>query len=192
MSEKTFYTHGEWEDEPDFEEFVHAELPCIVVRTDMGHLCGYVGVPPNHPAYPERMKDIREFTRKGIQKEDGDWLVIPTPNIPPNWTDVSYQDLDIDVHGGLTWSEIGDDYHGRKEGFKWFGFDCAHAWDYLPPTNEKVHQIYVEVTGRIGPSDHETYRNWEYVKQQTEHLAEQLAVMMQPPSYEEWKEKISK
>ena len=34
-----------------------------------------------------------------------------------------YDELPIDVHGGLTYGEIEDD------GLCWFGFDCAHAWD---------------------------------------------------------------
>ncbi len=192
MSDMTFCVHGEWENEPDHEEFVHAELPCIVHRTKMGHLVGYVGVPLGHPAAPERLKDIHEFMREGWQKPDGDWAMIPRPDILPNMADVSYQDLDVEVHGGLTFSGVGDNYIGRREGFKWFGFDCAHAWDYCPPTDPIVHKIHVDITGRTGPGGHETYRNWEYVKREVMNLAEQLATMWQPPTYKEWKEKIGR
>ena len=37
--------------------------------------------------------------------------------------DKDYDDLPINVHGGLTYGQFGED------GLKWFGFDCAHAGD---------------------------------------------------------------
>ena len=37
--------------------------------------------------------------------------------------DKDYTDLPIEVHGGLTYGQFGED------GLKWFGFDCAHAGD---------------------------------------------------------------
>ncbi len=191
MSDMTFYVHGEWENEPDFEEFVHAELPCLVVRTDMGHLCGYVGVPPGHPAYPTKLEDMNTTMREGLPdfRDEEKWMIEPNPDAPEHMIDISYQDLDVEVHGGLTWSELGDEYRGRRKGFKWFGFDCAHVGDYLPPTDEKI----AEINARF-PMNHrkEEYKNWSYVRKEVEHLAEQLAAMWQPPDYEKWKEDISK
>ena len=35
-----------------------------------------------------------------------------------------YNDIDIDVHGGLTYSEMGDDGY-------WIGWDYAHCDDYM-------------------------------------------------------------
>lgn len=35
-----------------------------------------------------------------------------------------YDDVPVNVHGGLTFR------CRAKEGGAWFGFDCAHAWDY--------------------------------------------------------------
>src|SRR3972149_7685208 len=49
---------NEWETEPDQEEFVHAELPCLILRGPMKSLCGYVGVPPSHPMYQKKYSDI--------------------------------------------------------------------------------------------------------------------------------------
>ena len=38
--------------EPDREEFEHAGLKCLIQRSDtLKVLCGYVGVPQNHPFY---------------------------------------------------------------------------------------------------------------------------------------------
>jgi hypothetical protein len=45
---------GPWSTEPDEKSWVDAEtgLHCFIKRhPGLGHLCGYVGVPPEHPAY---------------------------------------------------------------------------------------------------------------------------------------------
>src|SRR6516164_5088182 len=39
-----------------------------------------------------------------------------------------YDDVDVDVHGGLTFGEIEPCAHEDGQGF-WFGFDCAHCDD---------------------------------------------------------------
>ena len=41
---------GEWDGEPDKVQW-QGELPCLAVRSHMGHWCGYVGVSPEHPLY---------------------------------------------------------------------------------------------------------------------------------------------
>lgn len=184
-----FAVHGEWEQEPDEEEFVWAELPCLIKRhPNLGHLCGYVGVPPAHPHYAPKMRDKNTFMRKDLVI-DGKVVVAGRPDLPERLIDISYEDIDIGVHGGLTFGEIGKGEHGWQEGFHWYGFDCAHSGDYGPYIDERSLAIHRNVTGRDGPASYETYKNWEYVKDETKHLAEQLAVMMQPPSYEEWRGK---
>ena len=138
-----FVVRGEWENEPDHEEFVYAELPCIIIRhLYLGNLCGYVGVPAEHPAHPEKLRDRNKSMREGIPDGKGGWFWPPHPDTPIKMSDYSHEDLDVDVHGGLTYSEMGDGEEGFKEGFKWFGFDCAHAGDYSPPTNPAVQEIH--------------------------------------------------
>lgn len=45
-------TQQPWEQEPDRLEFEHAEMKCLILRAqEAGNLCGYVGLPPGHPAY---------------------------------------------------------------------------------------------------------------------------------------------
>ena len=75
-----------------------------------------------------------------------------------------YEDLfPIEVHGGLTFSKEGD---GDKWPEGWgFGFDCAHAWDLVP---SMPMPLQLEQT---------TYRNFQYVRRETENLAEQLATL---------------
>jgi hypothetical protein len=43
------------------------------------------------------------------------------------WYGKSYSDIDVDVHGGLTFSDFSETL---GDGF-WVGFDCAHAGDFF-------------------------------------------------------------
>ena len=82
-----------------------------------------------------------------------------------------YDDLSpVEVHGGLTFSKEGDGDQ-RPEGYWWFGFDCAHAGDLVPLISRLLPNRLVP------PRDWETYRNFQYVRRETENLAEQLATL---------------
>lgn len=72
-----------------------------------------------------------------------------------------YDDLDVDVHGGLTYSAGVKNKYPFNEDLWWLGFDCAHLGD---------------ATG-WGGSDGDIFRSQEYVEGECERLAEQLAAM---------------
>lgn len=93
----------EWLDEPNKDEFEHAQLKCLIIRhAELGHLCGYVAVSKGHPCYGK------------------------------DYDHIPYDDLfSVQVHGGLTFSREGDGDRW-PEGYWWIGFDCAHAWDLVP------------------------------------------------------------
>jgi hypothetical protein len=117
---------GPWNNEADNETWQAHGFTCEIKRTEpMGHLCGYVHIPEEHPWYAE-----------------------------------SYDDIGVDVHGGLTFSA-----RCETSGGWMVGFDCAHFGDVTPMS-------------RVLPFDYTTsgtYRNWAYVKAETERLAEQAA-----------------
>jgi len=74
----------------------------IVVKTSMGHRCGYVKVTKGHPWHGKDWENVSPI--------NGDeWL---------------------DVHGGLTFAEadVPCDAEGPDTGW-WIGFDCAHSGD---------------------------------------------------------------
>jgi len=65
---------------------------------------------------------------------------------------------DLDVHGGVTFTEEGDGKL-RPKGFWWIGFDCAHFGDLVP----KMRSLGWEV-----------YRDIYYVLKETVKLADQI------------------
>jgi hypothetical protein len=144
---------GPWVDEPDKIQWVDEAtgLDCLIVRNRTGALCGYVGVPESHPAYGVDFDDMYE----------------------------KYPD--INVHGGLTFSNVcaedeGDEavchvpYPGRSANVWWLGFDCAHAWD-LVPGMLVLHAALPDLPQRRG----DVYRDVDYVRAQVTELAAQLA-----------------
>ena len=85
-----------------------------------------------------------------------------------------YNDVSVDVHGGLTFADKcspnGDEARGichtgpdiANGVVWWLGFDCSHYSDLAPKAESPLRE-------------HCTYRNFEYVKAEVEKLAEQLA-----------------
>lgn len=49
------------------------------------------------------------------------------------WDGIDYNDIEnVEVHGGLTFSErVADDWGFPMPGW-WIGFDCAHLYDHVP------------------------------------------------------------
>jgi len=80
---------------------------------------------------------------------------------------MTYEQADavgVYAHGGLT---FGDKMDGRK----WFGFDCAHAGDMCPA----FHMRRV-AEGSVYPDMvKETYRTFDWVKEETTKLARSLS-----------------
>lgn len=101
------------------------------------------------------------------------------PNGHP-WHGVDYDDIDADVHGGLTFAE--DDKPCDKDGpdnAYWIGFDCAHAWDAPDPELpqrtdpnlfDPIFKLFGEGIG-IGTA----IRTTDYVRMECEKLCEQAA-----------------
>src|SRR6266852_4741278 len=106
----SWWGYGEWVEEPDEVTFEHMGFACRVIR-----------VAQQEPY----IKEVCVF---------GGHLC-GYVNIPVNHPMFSkkYDEIDVDVHGGLTWSEM-------EKGGYWIGFDCAHSGDYCPSleNNRKI------------------------------------------------------
>jgi hypothetical protein len=173
--DKSAWGPGPWKDEPDKVQWKDEAtgLPCLIVRNRIGALCGYVGVPPGHPAFEVSYHDVE----------------IPGSEYGP------------EVHGGLTYSDHcqhGAENEaichvpepGEPDDVWWLGFDCAHSGDYAPsmraqyrddPRFADIERGYVDDVEQgilrsphPGPWD-ETYKTIDYVRAECASLAAQLS-----------------
>lgn len=91
--------------------------------------------------------------------------------------------VDVDVHGGLTFSKLEPCEHSDGVGW-WFGFDCAHLGDACIDIKALQHELSQEAreelarAARIAPSMTRGHFWLQYeVEKETERLAEQLAII---------------
>lgn len=118
---------GPWHLVPDSQAWTDATgYTCIILKQFHGFLCGYVAVPPGHPAFGR-------------------------------------EDLDLDVHGGVTWTGHLPPWRG------WLiGFDCTHGGDLNPRMDALLKHM------RPGPGMGGVWRDVGYVKSELRNLADQL------------------
>ncbi len=112
------------------------DLRCVVIMTSMGHRCGYVGVPIEHPLFavnysesiPDFLKSKIEEVKEGPIGKRGILSLFCADFDNPSL------DMLFDVHGSLTYSGGGllSEYPVNSNlwwfGW-WFGYDCAHCDD---------------------------------------------------------------
>jgi hypothetical protein len=134
-----------------------AGLPWRIWRNRLGVLCGYVGVPNGHPLGESKLKREPLW---GDEPHDASY----------DWWEEQHQ---IEVHGGLTFSMQGDGERWPK-GYYWLGFDCGHAWDFVPAFHERFshEKWYGELHQK------EVYRDEDYVEEECRSLARQIRAVM--------------
>jgi len=159
--------------------FYYNNLKCCVILGSLGHRCGYVGVPPEHPLYnvdyntnlnnPELLQEIKN-------SPSGKRSIISL--FCWDGEDVSPGIL-FNVHGGITYSGTSNKYPTLQiDPIWWFGFDCGHYGDgkdweavkkyFLPKEWEylyKIDSLYF---------DDSQIRSKEYVEDECRSLVEQL------------------
>lgn len=110
--DKTKWDDGPWKDEPDKAHWVDETtgLDCLIVRNRSGALCGYVGVPKNHPYYKKDYDQIECLeVHHGLTFSD-------------TCSDVEDESI------GICHPKSGS----ANEEVWWLGFDCGHADDVIP------------------------------------------------------------
>lgn len=95
-----------------------------------------------------------------------------------------YNDVDVSVHGGLTFAggcSHGDDPakgichkpgDGAPDAVHWLGFDTAHSGDFCPKFDTEMREMLQRLAGRP-----DVYRDMAYVTAEVASLAKQLAAM---------------
>ncbi len=145
--DKSDWGHGPWDSEPDKIEWVDPETgyDCIIRRSPLGALCGYVGIPESHALFGLDYDDLNIDleVHGGITwtgKPDGD-------------------EVPIDIRLATE--------HPKQ--LWWIGFDCAHAFDLAPAMRRYTDMV------TTWPDDWtQVYRDMEYVRSEVLELAKQL------------------
>lgn len=87
----------------------------------------------------------------------------------------NHNDLDIDCHGGLTYSGTGSHFNGV--GWYWFGWDYGHAWDFVP----RLAELSVKFGGSADPlPDQKVWTQAEVERQMTDVLSQFRALVNEP------------
>jgi hypothetical protein len=144
---------GPWDGEPDKISWTDeaTDLPCIMVRNDMGSWCGYVAVEPGHPAHGKYYDDVEVDVHGGLTfcascNETGpierSVCHVPEPGKPGN-----------------VW---------------WLGFDTAHAWDVVPFMVGYSRRSGTSDAPSWPGLPSITYKDAGYVRRECERLAAQL------------------
>lgn len=100
--DRTGWDKGPWSTEPDRIEWRYGGFPCLIVRNDMGALCGYVGVPLG--------SKLAALNDESVDVHGG--LTFGGPCRPGSPICHTPQEGEPEVY--------------------WHGFDCCHAYDYKP------------------------------------------------------------
>ena len=96
------------------------------------------------------------------------------------WHGKDYDDIETDVHGGLTYA------YELKDGEFIIGFDCSHLDDFTPSLEgrralETLNNSYAQLEEEFGDTDsmikaygRQTYKNISFVKAECESLVDQM------------------
>lgn len=166
----------EWEQEPDHDHFMAHGLHCVMKRAHFsGAWCGYVGIGAAHPlfgvSYDEVVPWDEKWAERAIDIEEHGILnlfitagALQQGTIPHGHAPLTSV---LTCHGGLTYSD-----HLREWTGWFFGFDCAHAFDYQPAMVRMMRDHGFLDADLLHGMD--TYRNQAYVRNECENLAWQL------------------
>lgn len=101
--------------------------------------------------------------------------------IPPGhpWYGKGYSDLpDVDVHGGVTYAEVGQGEiclgPGESDDLWWIGFDCLHHMDLA------LFDLALSGDNLGLARSGGTYRDLAYVQNETKRLANQALLAIVP------------
>lgn len=123
--DKTTWGEGPWQTEPDKIQWTDKEtgFPCLIVRGFSGGLCGYVGVPREHPWHGKDYNELHNVPVHGgltfagacqeHRREQG-ICHVPAP--------------------------------GESDDVWWLGFDCNHYDDFSPELQALVPARWQDVT----------------------------------------------
>lgn len=149
--DKSSWGPGEWQNEPDYHEFVYKGYHCFCKRVMFsGHWCGYVELP-------------LDIAQKFCLLDKKMW------------------EIDIDCHGGITYNENFLPPDGEEsEFFRYIGFDCAHSEDICPKMEQDLNLFRdKEFKNKLNELREflpfkQTYKNLEFLIEQLRYMVDQI------------------
>lgn len=157
------------------KDWTHKCLRCVVIATDFGHRCGYVGVEEGHPLYN---LDYTAPTPDSLQKyvEKVKNSPIGKRGIIDIFCSAGDETLRVgllfDVHGGITYSDGGNYPVKSNPQLWWFGYDCGHSGD--AKDRNLMSKKYLEIELKYELYNDGVVRDLAYCTQECENLADQL------------------
>lgn len=162
-------------------EFEHKGYKCVVTFGNMGHRCGYVGIPDTHPLYKKDYSSYLNIKKSDIEGREVSGVFQLLGAILDDCDKVKIEAY-FQCHGGITYSGGGKgSKYPIESDLWWFGFDCAHAGDgkdlklayeKFPNERESISSL-IDLEKRF-PIRGEVVRTEEYVAAECKRLAEQL------------------
>lgn len=157
---------------------------CLIRNGPLLALCGYVGIPQEHPLYGVPFMGCAEghapSTTYGGKYPGDQFLASKRMADKPIWecTDSGLPDgqrherLDamFTVHGGLTYG--GQGVVGMRKDHWYLGFDCTHAGDYVPGLH--TPEIIAKLGHDIFTDPSDILREEPYVRENILGLVMQL------------------
>lgn len=165
-------------------DFSYRGYRCVTTFTDLGHRCGYVGVPEGHSLYGKSTDSQVKVTLRELYEDEkmnqignrGVWTLLGLPSDEDDQVRLGTYFL---VHGGITYAKGGKgSHHPVDSDLWWFGFDCGHAGDC--PDYDLLEELFGDdemVQYRL--KDKWLYKNGEvrdlkYVEQECRNLVDQI------------------
>lgn len=142
--------------------YVLGDFPASIHRHDeMGHLCGYLGIPPSHPWYGKDYDNIEAQVHGGLTFVGYEKIALRPNPARVQWL-IHNQEGEVPAR----FIDIPRDKpfpHDTGLDIWWVGFDCAHASDKVPG---------------LGSFWGGTYRDERYVREELSKLCSQAAEVM--------------
>lgn len=149
----------------------------VMINGATGFRCGYVAVLYGHPLYGQDYSDPTNKLRFPRDETIGKRDIISLFSALGDRTQRRSPGIVFDVHGGLTYSDRGDNnkwlnatvIKGDPSKLWWFGFDAGHCDDgHLPEWIEAMHAKGIDLWSN------RPARTLEYMVDECESLAQQI------------------
>lgn len=156
--DKQAWGTGPWTSEPDKLQWQDetTSYPCLIVRSHIGALCGYVGITAAHPWFGKSYSEVDEE----VACHGG----------------LTFSDMCQSGKTEKSICHVPDD--GESADIWWFGFDCAHAGDICPAMNALLPLRAPYNRDVYSCNKRDVYCDLAYVKRETENLALQLRAVL--------------